>query len=655
MCGLCGFLNLHGESSRETAQSTLSRMTAQLRHRGPDDSGLWQDPVTGIGLGHTRLAILDLSPEGHQPMQSADGRFVLVFNGEIYNHRDLRRELERGGSVPAWRGHSDTEVLLAAIVRWGLEAALKRSNGMFALALWDRQEKTLQLARDRLGEKPMYYGMAGRTLLFGSELKALRVHPAWIGEIDRDALSLLMRHMYIPAPYSIYQGIAKLPPGTFITFSAAQGLRELPQPVAYWSARHVLEKCWQDPLRLSDAEATDALEELLRDAVGLRMEADVPLGAFLSGGIDSSTVVALMQAQSRRPVRTFSIGFREDGFDEAVYARAVAAHLGTEHTELYVEPEQAWAVIPDLPTLYDEPFADSSQIPTYLVSKLARQHVTVALSGDGGDELFAGYRRYARGLSIHQNISGVPAPLRRPLGAAFSLVPTGLLPPQSAGRLELLSEILKEPRAELLYRDMISHWRRPEQVVINSRDPATVLSDPGQWPVLPDFLHFMMYADLLTYLPDDVLAKVDRASMGVSLEARVPLLDHRLAEFAWRLPGEQKRRNGQGKWLLRQVLDRHVPRAMVDGPKRGFRVPIDSWLRGPLREWAEELLSERVLREGGYFQPGVVRKRWQEHLEGKKDWHDALWNVLVFNSWLASVQVGQGALHDEGVSYARVS
>ncbi len=586
MCGLCGFLTLHADTNSNTANATLKRMTAQLHHRGPDDSGIWHDADAQLGLGHTRLSILDLSPEGHQPMHSADGRFVLVFNGEIYNHRALRLELGQAETGIAWRGHSDTEVLLAAIVRWGLEAALKRSNGMFALALWDRQERRLQLARDRLGEKPMYYGMAGRTLLFGSELKALRVHPAWIGEIDRDALSLLMRHMYIPAPYSIYRGIAKLTPGTFITFSAAQGLREMPQPVAYWSAQQVLESCWQNPLKLSDKEATDALDELLRDAVGLRMEADVPLGAFLSGGIDSSTVVGLMQAQARQPVRTFSIGFREDGFDEAQYARAVAAHLGTDHTELYVEPEQARAVIPDLPTLYDEPFADSSQIPTFLVSRLARQHVTVALSGDGGDELFGGYSRYGLGLNIHRQITRVPRPLRRPLGMAVGLLPTGLMSPHPAARLELLADILKEPRTELLYRDMISHWRRPDQVVINSHEPATVLSDPAQWPALPDFLHFMMYTDLRSYLPDDVLVKVDRASMGVSLEARVPLLDHRVAEFAWRLPGQQKRRNGQGKWLLRQVLDRYVPRPLIDRPKKGFGVPIDSWLRGPLRDWA---------------------------------------------------------------------
>jgi len=652
MCGLCGFLELGDSFDEPSSQFTLKRMIARLRHRGPDDSGIWIDGSARIALGHTRLSILDLSPEGHQPMVSPDGRFVLVFNGEIYNYLELRRQLEQEEPGIAWRGHSDTEVLLTGIVHWGFRAALERSNGMFALALWDRQERTLQLARDRLGEKPLYYGLAGSTLLFGSELKALREHPSWKGEIDRNALSLLMRHAYIPAPYSIYQGIAKLPPGTFITYQAALGTREQPQPVAFWSARHVLATCWQDPLQLSDSDATAVLDALLRDAVGLRMQADVPLGAFLSGGIDSSTVVALMQAQAQRPVQTFSIGFREDGYDEAQYARAVAAQLGTDHTELYVEPEQARAVIPNLPTLYDEPFADSSQIPTYLVSRLARQHVTVALSGDGGDELFGGYGRYAQGLKIRQYLQQLPDVARRALGRGIGLLtaqqwetllagvkpllPARFSPVGTAGRLQLLADIANHLRPEFLYRDLMSFWRPPEDVVIGGREPDTVLNDPTCWPVLPDFLHFMMYADLMMYLPDDILVKVDRASMGVSLEARVPLLDHRVAEFAWRLPGSQKRRNGQGKWLLRQVLDRYVPRTLIDRPKMGFGVPIDSWLRGPLRDWAEDLLSERTLRTGGYFQSHVVRKRWREHLGGQNDWHHSLWIVLSFNCWLES-------------------
>lgn len=654
MCGLCGFLDLRGGADEQASNATLTRMISRLRHRGPNDSGIWQDANAHIGLGHTRLSILDLSPAGHQPMLSAGGRFVLVFNGEIYNHKALRRELEQVEPGIAWRGHSDTEVLLAAIVRWGFQSALERSNGMFALALWDRQERTLQLARDRLGEKPLYYGMAGTTLLFGSELKALREHTAWVGEIDRNALSLLMRHNYIPAPHSIYRGIGKLPPGTFITYRAERGLSERPEPVAYWSARQVIEQSWQNPLELSDADATEALDQLLRDAVGLRMEADVPLGAFLSGGIDSSTVVALMQAQARQAVRTFSIGFRETGYDEAQYARAVAAHLGTEHTELYVEPEQARAVIPLLPTLYDEPFADSSQIPTFLVSQLARQYVTVALSGDGGDELFGGYSRYPTGDQLWRRLRRLPLAARRAIamgigipslgqwetffGLAKRMMPAGMVPERAADRIQKLAGVIDADRPESLYRYLISHWSHPDDVVIGSREPATALNDHKQWPALPDFLHFMMYADLVTYLPDDILVKVDRASMGVSLEARVPLLDHRLVEFAWRLPTQMKSRGGEGKWLLRQVLHRYVPSELIDRPKMGFGVPIDTWLRGPLRDWAEDLLSEQTLNTRGYFQADEVRKKWLEHLSGRKNWQYSLWNVLMFNGWVQSNQ-----------------
>ncbi len=652
MCGLCGFLDLGSGGDEKASHATLTRMIARLRHRGPNDSGIWQDANARIGLGHTRLSILDLSPEGHQPMLAAGGRFVLVFNGEIYNHRALRLELEKAEPGIAWRGHSDTEVLLAAIVRWGFQSALERSNGMFALALWDRQERTLQLARDRLGEKPLYYGMAGTTLLFGSELKALREHPAWVGEIDRNALSLLMRHNYIPAPHSIYQGIAKLLPGTFITYRAERGLSERPEPVAYWSARQVIEQSWQNPLKLSDVDAIEALDQLLRDAVGLRMEADVPLGAFLSGGIDSSTVVALMQAQARQPVQTFSIGFRETGYDEAQYARAVAAHLGTQHTELYVEPEQARAVIPLLPTLYDEPFADSSQIPTFLVSQLARQQVTVALSGDGGDELFGGYSRYPAGDRLWRRVSRLPLAARRVVANGIAIaslgqwerffalaervMPAGMLPERAADRIRKLADVLRMDRPESTYRWLLSHWTNPDDVVLGSQEPVTALNNPAQWPALPDFLHFMMYADLVTYLPDDILVKLDRASMGVSLESRVPLLDHRVVEFAWRLSGQLKSREGESKWLLKQVLHRYVPRELIDRPKMGFGVPLVSWLRGPLREWANDLLDEKALQMAGYFRSELVGKRWRDHLSGRNNWQDSLWNVLMFNSWIES-------------------
>lgn len=641
MCGIAGWMG------PETATDVVTKVGDTLVHRGPDDGGNWGDLQAGIMLLHRRLAIVDLSPAGHQPMLSASGRYVIAFNGEIYNHLDLRRDIETSGAAPSWRGHSDTETLLAALAAWGIEAALKRCVGMFAFALWDRAQRALTLARDRLGEKPLYYGWQGDSFLFGSELKALRAHPAFAAEINRDALALFLRHNAIPAPYSIYRGIHKLLPGTFLQIHAGQTNA---QPVAYWSARLVAEVGQRNLFRGSEQEATEKLERLLQHSIAGQMLADVPLGAFLSGGIDSTTVVALMQSQSSRPVKTFTIGFNEEGYNEAVHAHAVARHLGCEHTELYVMPEQAMAVIPRLPDLYDEPFADSSQIPTFLVSQLARQQVTVSLSGDGGDELFGGYNRYFWASKIWRKLGPVPHPLRAALaGVLTTLPPTAWntafqkldrwLPAKlrytnPGDKLHKAAEILSMRSPEEIYLGLVSHWKNPKQLVPGSIEPLTLLTDPSQQANLPDFEHRMMYLDTVTYLPDDILTKVDRAAMAVSLETRVPLLDHRVIEFAWTLPLDMKIRHGQGKWLLRQVLYRHVPKELIERPKMGFGVPIDAWLRGPLKEWADGLLSADRLAREGYFNPEPIRQRWQEHISGRRNWAYHIWDVLMFQAWL---------------------
>ena len=647
MCGFAGFLQSTQVVSADAMSAVVRRMADTLHHRGPDDSGAWADAPAGIALGHRRLSIIDLSPEGHQPMVSPSGRYVIAFNGEIYNFELLRSDLEADGF--RWRGHSDTEVMLAAFERWGVGGALERFNGMFAFALWDRTERLLHLARDRMGEKPLYYGWCGGTLLFGSELKALRAHPAWNADIDRDALSSYLRHNCVPTPYSIYKGIAKLPAAHYLTVAPSSGPAARPQP--YWSLRAAAEAGVGKPIPADENAAIDELDTLLRDAVRIRTVADVPVGVFLSGGIDSSTVVALMQAQSSRPVRSFSIGFDEEAYNEARHAKAVAKHLGTDHTELYVTPEQAMSVIPTLPDIYDEPFADSSQIPTILVSQLARKDVTVTLSGDGGDELFCGYVRYFWGRRIWNKIGRVPTGLRSLAGRALTafspqswntvmsgvtrLVPMSGLGELTGDRVHKLAEVLSVPSADVLYHGLVSHWPRPDTIVYGSTEPATALTDPDQRPALDDFTSRMMYLDALTYLPDDILVKVDRASMSVSLEARVPLLDHRVVEYAWRVPLSMKIRGDQGKWLLRQVLYRYVPRELIERPKMGFGVPIDSWLRGPLRGWAEDLLDERKLREAGHFDPAPIRQKWAEHLSGARNWQYWLWDILMFQAWLA--------------------
>jgi asparagine synthase (glutamine-hydrolysing) len=657
MCGIAGFFEPARYVRGIQPQEVVEGMANTIVHRGPDDAGVWVDDATGLVFAHRRLSILDLSPAGHQPMVSTCGRYVIAFNGEIYNHLALRRVLDsaplsptlppEGGEDYRWRGYSDTETLLAAIAAWGVEEALKQCVGMFAFALWDRETRSLTLARDRLGEKPLYYGWQGETFLFGSELKALRAHPAFRGEIDRDALALYMRHNYIPAPYSIYQGIYKLPPGTW--FTLGQGERNV-RPRSYWSARQAAEEGQHNLFTGSEAEAQAALNNVLRQAVAGQMAADVPLGAFLSGGVDSSTVVALMQALSEHPTKTFTIGFHEAGYNEAEHARAVARHLGTEHTELYVTSEQAMAVIPRLPTLYDEPFADSSQIPTFLVSELTRRHVTVSLSGDGGDELFGGYNRYFWATSIWRRVGWLPQPMRAAMSGVLTtfppsawngvfkrfgrFLPAGWRHANPGDKLHKLAEILAVRTPEEIYLGLVSHWKRPTEVVRSAHEPATVLTDPARWAALPDFEHRMMHLDQMTYLPDDILAKVDRAAMGVSLETRVPLLDHRVVEFAWSLPLSMKIRNGQGKWLLRQVLYQYVPKDLIERPKMGFGIPLDVWLRGPLREWAESLLDARRLEKEGFFEPAPIRQKWVEHLAGRRNWSYYLWDVLMFQAWL---------------------
>ncbi|MGZ8217018.1 asparagine synthase (glutamine-hydrolyzing) [Methylomagnum sp.] len=664
MCGFAGFLDRSENTPADALSNIVGRMNETLHHRGPDDGGVWTDPMACVALGHRRLSILDLSAAGHQPMLSRSGRYVVAFNGEIYNHLNLRAELEAGGTAPehplfdrphplpggegikGWRGHSDTETLLAAVEAWGVGDALKKFVGMFAFALWDRHDRVLYLARDRMGEKPLYYGWQGNTLLFGSELKAFKAHPAFQGEIDREALTLYLRHNYVPGPFTIYKGIKKLPAGTFLALGVH---RYDNHPVSYWTVRDAALRGQMQPFAGTDAEAVESLDKLLRQAVAGQMMADVPLGAFLSGGFDSTAVVALMQAQSSRPIKTFTIGFNEAEYNEAEHAKAVAQHLGTDHTELYVTPEEAMAVIPRLPALYDEPFADSSQIPTFLVSQLARRHVTVSLSGDGGDELLGGYSRYFWGMKIQRKMRYLPRSARMALAAALTVVPPhqwntlfrvfGFMLPAGlrycgpGDKVHKLASFLGAKRPEDVFFDLISHWKEPARVVKGGVEPLTVLNDPVQWPELRDFEHRMMYIDTVSYLPDDILVKVDRAAMGVSLETRVPLLDHRVVEFAWRLPLNMKIRENQGKWILKQMLYRYVPQEIMDRPKMGFGVPIDIWLRGPLKEWAEALIDRKRLKQEGYFNPTLVWEKWVQHQSGRRNWSYYLWSVLMFQAW----------------------
>lgn len=637
MCGIAGFLT--GRDDRLPLSTHVRAMTDCIAHRGPDDEGLWIDQEHGVGLGHRRLSILDLSPAGHQPMASGCGRYVTVYNGEIYNFRTLKAEVEAATTIE-WRGHSDTEVMLAAISLWGVEKTLPKLNGMFAMAIWDRRLQRLHLARDRFGEKPLYYAKVGGTFLFGSELKALKTHPAFKAELDRDALTLYLRHNYIPAPHTIWKGVSKLEPASHLTIEADGTVGD---PQSYWSFKQVALAGVSNPLPDGPANI-DALEAVLMQAVGLRMEADVPLGAFLSGGIDSSLIVAMMQRQSTRPAKTFTIGFSDKAYNEADVAKAVARHLHTEHHELYVTPNDALALIPSLPTIWDEPFSDSSQIPTYLVSRMTRQNVTVALSGDAGDELFGGYNRYILGDRIWSATGWMPPALRSALGNVLRSPTTGTIAQFVSGlmpaayrhnairdRLPKVAAVLESQDHQQLYRHLVSHLSDPASLVLGGHEPTTLLNHPS--PDLEDPIHTMMYLDTLTYLPGDILTKVDRASMAVSLETRVPFLDPDVAAFAWRLPMSAKIRGGTGKHILRQLLYRHVPQAIIDRPKMGFGVPIEDWLRKPLVEWADSLLSRERLTRDGVFAVEPVVRMWEEHRSGKRRWHYQLWDILMFQAW----------------------
>ena len=640
MCGIAGVVDWRAAMPADALRSVCASMTETLRHRGPDAGDVWVDAEGGVALGQRRLAIIDLTPGGAQPMHSADRRYVITFNGEMYNYRDIRRELAAAGRH--MRSDSDTEVLLEACAVWGVASAIERAIGMFAFALWDRERRTLTLARDRLGIKPLYYSATPERVLFASQLKAFRAFPAWKPTIDEDAVVGYLRHAYIAQPRTIYREAQKLAPGHLLT------LRRDAAPVStcFWDMRGIAVAGQRRNDPAPDAnEATERLDALLRDAVKLRMIADVPLGAFLSGGIDSSTVVALMQAQSPRPVKTFSIGFHERGYDEAQSAKRVAAHLGSDHTEFYVEPRHALDVIPQLPEWFDEPFADASQIPTYLVSELTRRHVTVALSGDGGDEVFAGYNRYFWTKRIARVMRLLPHPVRsvsaaclRSLSASswnslLGFVPPGWLPPLPGDKLHKIAGLLEDAQPEAIYRRLVSQWDRPTEIAAAGVEPHGPLWDATITRDFPQIVPRMQFLDMVSYLPDDILTKVDRATMAVGLEGRVPLIDHRVVAYSWTLPLDFKLRGSQGKWLLRRVLDRYVPRHLIDRPKMGFGVPIDAWLRGPLRDWAETLLEATRLASSGFVRVAPVRQAWQEHLKGTRNWQYPLWTVLMLQAW----------------------
>lgn len=642
MCGFTGFwdkdLVLGG--SKEKLEALGQAMADQIDHRGPNSYGVWCDEKRGVVLGHRRLSIVDLSPAGHQPMVSPSGRMILAYNGEIYNTAEVREELCKLGEQ--FQGYSDTEVILRACEIWGVAATCEKLLGMFAFALWDAKEHCVYLVRDRLGKKPLYWGFQNRILFFGSQIKSFVPNPAWKPELDNNALASYFRFNYVPAPVSIFKHIHKLSPGTVLKINREGDIQES----RFWDFQKVVETGLANRSKnQSDSEATDELEILLKDAVKRRMMADVPLGAFLSGGVDSSTVVALMQAQSDRPVKTFSIGFNEQGYNEAEHAKRVAKHLGTEHHELYIEPKEIFDVIPQIPNWFDEPFADVSQIPTYLVSKMAREHVIVSLSGDGGDELFSGYTRYFQGERAWTLMNMMPVWLKSMFACSIrglkpgtwdkiaKTIPSKIRPAQFAEKIYKLSEILSINQPAAFYKRLVSQWQDPNALVLQGKESVLFPWQGLKTSHLTNIVDYMQVMDTLSYLPDDILAKVDRASMAVGLEARVPLLDHRIVELAWRLPMDKKIRNNQGKWLLRQVLYRHVPKALIERPKMGFGVPIDQWLRSELKPWAETLLFDSTLKSDGLLNAPLIHQRWSEHLAGTRNWQYPLWGVLMFLSW----------------------
>lgn len=681
MCGITGFLS-ESIKSDTALQQIAQGMANKIEHRGPDDSGLWTSSAEGIAFGHRRLSVVDLSPAGHQPMMSSSSRFVIAFNGEIYNHLELRKDLEEshisGKERIKWRGHSDTETLLAGFETWGIEDTLNKTIGMFAIALWDSKKSMLYLIRDRFGEKPLYYGWVGgreeRAFIFGSELKALCAFPGFDNQVCRQALGQYMRYAYVPAPRSIYKNIYKLEAGSILTINGSECFSAPSRPLrpseshgslsikTWWSLSDVVKNSQLNKIS-NENDAINSLEKSLSNSVRLQSMADVPLGAFLSGGVDSSAIVAIMQEQTSRPVKTFTVGFEDSDYDESPHASEVAKYLGADHTEIFVSSTEVQSVIPLLPAIYDEPFADASQIPTYLVCNAARKHVTVALSGDAGDELFGGYSRYFWGPRIWAKLAWLPYPLRQALGSAIRALPRagwdaishpinfllsgGKGIAQAGNKAHKLAERLYGVCSlDDLYQNLVSEWQDPAQVVRHDNDgllidassllldalPENIFSDEANNPLS------MMFKDSMTYLPDDILCKVDRAAMSTSLETRVPFLDHRLAELAWRLPLNMKIRDGKGKWALRQVLHKYVPQELVDRPKAGFTLPVGQWLRGPLRPWAESLLDENRLQKEGYFYPTPIRKKWAEHLKGQHDHTSSLWTVLMFQDWLSSTK-----------------
>lgn len=646
MCGIAGFWLGRADWTEAELQAQALRMADALRHRGPDSQGTWVDPAAGIALAHRRLAILDLSSAGAQPMLSASRRFVIVYNGEIYNHRDIRNDIEAARGPIQWAGHSDTETLLRAVDTWGVEAALKRSVGMFAFALWDRTSRTLSLSRDRFGEKPLYFGQQDGAFYFGSELKAICAHRGFRAILNLHAVSLLTRFNYVPTPHSIWLGVRKLAPGTIVTFSSATSE---PRVTSYWSAASAITQARAQGFDGGRREAGDAVEQALRTAVRGQLLSDRPVGALLSGGIDSSTVVALMRNETAAPVRTFSVGFNEKSHDESDHAAAIAAHLATDHTELTVGPEALLGVLPRLPEIYDEPFADSSQVPTFLIAALARQHVTVALSGDGGDELFGGYNRYVLAPKLWSAMRRLPFAIRRSIGTLLAAWPAGhgglldrlggalLGQAQFVAKLEKLGRRLSQVRSfDELYVSLVSEWPAQCGIVLGAECAAPLPEAFAAWRGLDDAAAMMMAADSETYLPDDILVKVDRAAMANSLETRIPFLDHRVFELAWRLPMSLKLGDGRGKLVLRDVLGRFVPPPLTERPKMGFGMPLDSWLRKELRAWGEDLLAETRLRADAIFDVAKVRSAWHLHLAGERDYGQRLWSVLMFQAWHAA-------------------